>query len=98
MNVLPCSSSASGRVKLATTDSTSSAACQSKCAISCWPNGTIRNWPIEPPALAMPSARLRFSGGNARATTPSITPKVVPLCPSPTSTPAVRYSIAALSA
>ena len=40
----------------------------------------------------MPIARLRCSGGTTRLTAPSTTANVVPLSPSPSSTPTLRYS------
>jgi hypothetical protein len=58
--------------------------------MSAWPYGTIANWPNDPPALAMPSAMLRFSGETTFATTPSTTPKVVPESARPMSRPAER--------
>ncbi len=45
--------------------------------------GRAANWPIDPPIEAMPSARLRFSGGAARPTVPRMTEKPQPLSPSP---------------
>ena len=57
------------------------------------PNGTMRNWPNEPPDEAMPKAKLRRSGGNARPTTPRIMPKLTPLIPSPIKSPALKSSI-----
>ncbi len=72
---------------------TSNAVCQPSVEISSCPNGSIRNWPNEPPDDAMPSARLRRSGANARPTTPRITPKLTPLSPRPTIRPALASSI-----
>jgi hypothetical protein len=54
------------------------------------PAGTKANIPKEPPAEAMPSARLRFSAGTARPTAPRTTAKVVPLSPKPTRRPKLR--------
>ena len=51
------------------------------------PTGASANCPKEPPAAAMPSAMLRFSGGTARPTGPSTTANPVALMPIPTSRP-----------
>ena len=47
----------------------------------------MANWPNEPQAPTMPTARLRFSGGKARATTAITTPNPVQARPKPTSRP-----------
>ena len=46
----------------------------------------------------MPSAMLRFSGGNARPSTPDTTEKVTPESPVPIRTPAVRTIISGVAA
>ena len=51
--------------------------------------GSIANWPNDPAAAEMPSAMLRFSGGNRRPSTPETTLNVTPDRPAPISTPAV---------
>ena len=76
----------------------SSASCQPTAVISPCPTGSTANWPKLPPAEAMPSARLRFSGAAMRPITPSTTLKVVPDRPIPISRPAPRLSPSALSA
>ena len=64
--------------------------------ISIWPNGSMTNWPSEPAAPAMPSAALRFSGGNARPTTPKTMLKPLHDSASPIMTPALRLKSAPL--
>ena len=61
-------------------------------------NGSTANWPNEPAAAEMPSAMLRFSGGNARPSTPDTTEKVTPESPVPIRTPAVRTIISGVAA
>ena len=56
-------------------------------------SGSIANWPNEPAAAEMPSAMLRFSGGNLRPSTPDTTLYVTPDSPMPISTPAVSTNI-----
>ena len=85
---LPASADASGMMISDVAASTRSAFSQPKWDISPCPNGSMTNWPNEPPAPTSPSAALRFSGGEARPTTPITTPKPEPLSPRPTSTPA----------
>ncbi|CFP65670.1 Uncharacterised protein [Bordetella pertussis] len=50
---------ARGAPTATSSDSTHNAPGQSSPVISCCPAGTTRNWPSEPPALAMPMAVLR---------------------------------------
>src|SRR6266850_5670447 len=87
------SAAASGTVARIIPANTSNAVCQPRVEIRSCPNGSIRNCPKDPPEDAMPSARLRRSGGNARPTTPRMTPKLTPLSPRPTISPALASSI-----
>ena len=65
--------------------STVSAPTQPSVPPSSTASGATRNWPNEPPALTMPLARPRFSGGSARATEDMSTPRpAMPLPPAET--------------
>ena len=58
--------------------------CQGRNASSPCASGAPTTCPAEPAAVAIPSARLRFSSLAARPTTASTTPKPVPAMPKPT--------------
>ena len=84
----PASAAPSGMMKKASTPMVTSAFSQPKPAMSACAPGSMANWPNEPQAPTMPTARLRFSGGNARATTPITTPKALHESAKPSRTPA----------
>src|SRR5690606_40558760 len=54
--------------------------------------GSIINWPKEPAALAIPIARLRFSGGAARPTADNNTGNEVADKANPRITPTLRFN------
>ena len=60
--------------------------------------GSIANWPNEPAAAEMPSAMLRFSGGNVRPMMPAKIENVRPDRLVPISTPAVSTSVSGVVA
>ena len=85
---------ASGSTRSASSESATSAPCQSSHAISPRLAGSMTNWPNEPTAIVMPIARLRRSGATSRLSVPNTTGKVVPERPSPIRTPAPRMKVA----
>ena len=65
-----------------------SAACQPKPSMRCWPTGASTRVPSDPAAATSPTVWLRFSGGVARDTVPIRMPKPVPAVPMPARKPA----------
>jgi hypothetical protein len=59
----PARAAPSGIIVKAAMPAMSSALAQPNAEISVCPSGSMANWPNEPQAPAMPTARLRFSGG-----------------------------------
>src|SRR4029079_7555627 len=76
-----------------TQPSATSAPTHPTCDSSHCVSGSSANWPNEPAAAEMPSAMLRFSGGNARPSDPAITLNVTPDSPVPISTPAASTNV-----
>ncbi|MNR05269.1 hypothetical protein D3C85_1212860 [compost metagenome] len=84
---LPATPSARGMIRATRPPRTKRVTRQSRASSIPCAAGTTRNWPKEPPAVTMPKARVRFSGGTARPTAPRTTTKVTPAMDRPTMTP-----------
>src|SRR5438094_1051511 len=77
----PRSGQASGTMASESSPSAVRAPTQPSIPVRRTASGATTNWPNEPPALTMPLARPRFSGGTARATADISTPR--PAMPPP---------------
>ena len=75
-----------------------SVCCQPNRSISATASGENRNCPNEPAAVPAPNASERHSGGISLPNAPITMVKDAPASPKPTTTPAVRWSIAGVSA
>src|SRR3954466_5234344 len=95
---LPRSGQASGTMASERSPSTVRAPAQPSVPPRSTASGAMMNWPSEPPALTMPVARPRFSGGSTRATDDMSTPRpAMPLPPADT-TPMSTINIQAVVA
>ncbi len=95
---LPRSTQASGTMASESRPSAVSAPTQPNAPVSSIASGATTNWPNEPPALTMPLAMPRFSGGNARATADISTPSPAMPPPPAAITPIKSTSIQVLVA
>ena len=70
-------------------DRTTIPSAQPKPEISPWLTGAKTNWPTDPPAVAMPSHRLRRDSGATRPTSARGSVIPIPEAPRPTTSPAL---------
>src|SRR6266850_524783 len=94
----PRKTKASGTMASESRPSDVSAPTQPSAPVSAIASGATTNWPNEPPALTMPLAMPRFSGGSARATADISTPSPAMPPPPAATTPIRRTSIQVLVA
>src|SRR2546421_2973654 len=94
----PRSTKASGTMASESRPSAVSAPTQPNIVVKRIASGATTNWPKEPPALTMPLAMPRFSGGSARATADISTPRPAMPPPPAATTPMSSTSIQVLVA
>ena len=98
VSAFPASRALSGMVINATIPRAIRAPDHPKLVINTCPRGTSTNWPMEPPAEAMPRYNERFLSDVTRPTAPSTTPKPVALVPRPIKRPVENINSAGVSA